>query len=270
MPPSGKELHMRDNRTIVAVCQKSLAAFPVLATKVALPVPAVKTAFPVLVVAFMASIFAPTADAAIVTVGHDLSTTTTFQADGTAYNQSVILNNGVLPTSPDAFSYEKVLDPDVLFTTAVITNLDGETSPIRLSNVIYQQFSTDSGQVFNDNTKLYTDAMYNGTTIRGLLAGIDGELFTSDDVEVLGAANQAADAILIYDNGSFFDDTSANRTYFGNEVEFEVSSQYTIVRDTPGPNLGGKMFTSAVIPEPGTFALLSIGTVLLTLRRRAL
>jgi hypothetical protein len=209
-----------------------------------------------------------TAQGAIVTVGYDLNTVVGFEAQGTAYVQSVI-DNGVLPTSPIDISIADVTDGSAIFWTVVIRrNLPGElNNPITLDGVKYTQVSSDLGNVFADSGN-YAGVDYDGALRRGFLKGTDGQLWTSDDVEVFEGTT-IVDAIIIYGVGYHFDNSAIS--YFMSEIPLAVITTVTSMGGLGNGSTFGSGANSVImneVPEPASIAILGIATMMFIRRRR--
>ena len=229
---------------------------------------AAPAAFPVLIAALVATTFTPVADAAIINATAYASGAGSFTDDASILD-AAIENDGTFQTSDATVTVDDILEPSGFFSGAIAIREEGETEDIRLSNLILQFFSDDTNRSFNGNNVLFADVDYNGTTARGFLAGPDGELFTSDDVEVFGDGSQNVDLIGVIGYGVNFDDTVANRTYFESEVDFTVATQYDLV-DDGFTGIGRDTFASTVtaVPEPTSFMLIASSASLVMVRRR--
>lgn len=219
-----------------------------------------------IVMASMLAIGTLSAQGAIVQVGYDLNTVAGFETQGANYVQSVIDNGGVLPASPTTITPNSVIEPNAIFWTAVIERvLPGETNPITLDGVKYEQSSDDSGNSFADAGN-FVGVDYDGLLRRGFLRGDDGLLWTSDDVEVFDGTT-VVDAIIIYGTGYFFGDgrplpnfplaiTTTVESWGGpaNLFDFGINSNSVVVTQVPEPT----SLASAMV----------IGTIIAMRRRR--
>ena len=181
-----------------------------------------------------------------------------------------IIDAGGVFTSPATVVLDDILLPRTLAGVAVITREPGETWGFAPTTTSVAYFSDDSGNTFNGLQAAFASNDFDGLLQRGLRAGPDGILWTADDIEVFGTDHDV-DAMVLFGFAVSIDDTLANRVYYIDEIEFDVTVQFVTVAYPIPTVINFSEATTTVstvpdIPEPASIALLTLGMLCLIKR----